>query len=113
MSRSTPATHGDAGTTQLLAHGGRRDAKLGTDLAQAPALAVQVGCTLNVHRDTVTSFSRIVGSFGSKSNGRRARQRPTAPGRAGGRGSGAASRRARGRGDRVISIAAGARPLRR
>jgi hypothetical protein len=32
---------------------------IGTDLAHGPTLGVQVGCTLNVHRDTVTSFSRI------------------------------------------------------
>jgi hypothetical protein len=32
-----------------MAHCRRRDAQLGTDLAQGPALAVQVGCTLNVH----------------------------------------------------------------
>ena len=35
------------------------NAQLGTDLAQGPALGVQVGCTLNVHRATVTSLSRI------------------------------------------------------
>ena len=59
MSGSTAATHGDAGTAKLLAHGGRSDAQLGTDLAQGPTLGVQVGCTLNVHRATVTSLSRI------------------------------------------------------
>ena len=46
----TGATHGDPGATELIAHGGRGEAKLGTDLAQRPALGVQVGCTLNVHR---------------------------------------------------------------
>jgi hypothetical protein len=40
MSRSTAATHNDAGAAKLLAHCGRRDAQLGTDLAQAPALGV-------------------------------------------------------------------------
>jgi hypothetical protein len=35
------------------------NAQLGTDLAQAPTLAVQVGRTLNVHRDTVASLSLI------------------------------------------------------
>ena len=37
MSGSTAPTHGDAGTTKLLAHRGRRDAQLGTDLAQGPS----------------------------------------------------------------------------
>jgi predicted urease superfamily metal-dependent hydrolase len=31
------------------------NAQLGTDLAQALTLAVQVGCTLNVHGVTVTT----------------------------------------------------------
>ena len=31
------------------------NAQLGTDLAQGPALGVQVGCTLNVHGATVTT----------------------------------------------------------
>ena len=64
MSGSTAPTHGDAGTAKLMAHRGRRDAQLGTDLAQGPALGVQVGCTLNVHRATVTSRSAASGSFG-------------------------------------------------
>ena len=34
-------------------------AQLGTDLAEGPALGVQVGCTLNVHGDTVTTLSLI------------------------------------------------------
>jgi hypothetical protein len=59
MSRRTAPTHGDAGTAKLVAHRGRRDAQLRTDVPQGPTLAVQVGCTLNVHRDTVTSLSRI------------------------------------------------------
>jgi hypothetical protein len=33
------------------------NAQLGSDLAQALTLGVQVGCTLNVHCDTVTSVS--------------------------------------------------------
>ena len=53
------ATHGDAGTAKLIADRGPMNAQLGTDLAQGPALGVQVGCTLNVHRATVTSLSRI------------------------------------------------------
>ena len=59
MSGRTAATHGDAGTAKLLAHRGPGNAQLGTDLAQGPTLGVQVGCTLNVHRATVTSLSRI------------------------------------------------------
>jgi hypothetical protein len=46
MCGGTAATHHDAGTTKLM---GRRDAQLGTDLAQGPTLGVQVGCPLNVH----------------------------------------------------------------
>ena len=53
------ATHRDAGTLELLADRAPMNAQLGTDLAQGPALGVQVGCTLNVHRATVTSLSRI------------------------------------------------------
>ena len=37
--RTTP-THGDAGTAELMAHRGRRDAELRTDLAQGPAVGV-------------------------------------------------------------------------
>ena len=59
MSRRRAATHGDAGTLELLADRGRMNAQLGTDLAQRPTLGVQVGCTVNVHRDTVASRSRI------------------------------------------------------
>jgi hypothetical protein len=59
MSGRTAATHLDADSAKLIAHCGRREAQLGTDLAQGPTLGVQVGCTLNVHRDTVTSLSRI------------------------------------------------------
>jgi hypothetical protein len=55
MSGCTAPTHGDAGATKVLAHGGPGNAQLGTDLAQCPALGVQVGCTLNVHLVTVTA----------------------------------------------------------
>ena len=64
MSAGTARTHGDAGTAKLLAHCGRRDAQLGSDLAQGPALGVQVGRTVNVHRATVTSRSAASGSSG-------------------------------------------------
>jgi hypothetical protein len=63
MCGRTPRMHGDAGTLELLADRAPMNAQLGTDLAQGPTLAVQVGCTLNVHRDTVASLSRCVGSF--------------------------------------------------
>ena len=51
MSGRTRATHGDAGLAKLVADCGPRNAQLGTDLAQRPTLRVQVGRTLNVHRD--------------------------------------------------------------
>ena len=35
------------------------NAQLGTDLAEGPAAGMQVGCTVNVQRVTVTSRSRI------------------------------------------------------
>ena len=40
---------------------------LGSDLAECPALGVQVGCTINVHRATVTSLSRIGSNDSDKS----------------------------------------------
>jgi hypothetical protein len=58
------ATHGDAGPAKLLADRRRGNAQLGADLAQGPALGVQVGCTLNVHCATVTSRSAPSRSFG-------------------------------------------------
>jgi hypothetical protein len=64
MSGRTAATHGDAGPLELWADRAPVNAQLGTYLAQGPALAIQVGCTLNVHGDTVASLSRCVGSFG-------------------------------------------------
>jgi hypothetical protein len=64
MSGRTAATHADASPLELLADGAPMNAQLGTDLAQAPTLCVQVGCTVNVHRDTVTSRSAASGSFG-------------------------------------------------
>jgi hypothetical protein len=59
MCERSPATNGDAGTAKLMTHRRRRKAQLNADLAQCPALGVQVGCTLNVHGATVTSLSRI------------------------------------------------------
>jgi hypothetical protein len=59
VSRSTAATHGDSCAAKLMAHRGRRDPQLRTYLAQGLTLGVQVGCTRNVHRGSVTSLSRI------------------------------------------------------
>jgi hypothetical protein len=64
MSGRAAATHGDASATKLLADRSRGNAQLGTDLAQGPAQGVQVGRTVNVHGDTVTSRSAASGSFG-------------------------------------------------
>ena len=60
MSGRAAATHGDPGTAKLIADRDRRDAQLRTDLPQGPTLAVQVGCTLDVHGATVTSLSRCI-----------------------------------------------------
>jgi hypothetical protein len=59
VSGRAASTHGDAGTAKLMAHSGRGNAQLGTDLAQGRALAVQVGCTHNIQGATVTTLSRI------------------------------------------------------
>ena len=59
MGGRSARTHGDAGTLELLADRAPVNAQLGTDLAQGPTLSVQVGRSPNVHRDTVTSLSRI------------------------------------------------------
>jgi hypothetical protein len=40
LAAMTAAAHGDTGRAKLMAHRGRRDAQLGTDLAQSPALGV-------------------------------------------------------------------------
>jgi hypothetical protein len=56
MSGRAAATHGDAGTPELLAHGGPRNAQLSPDLAQCLALGVQVGSPLDVHGATATSL---------------------------------------------------------
>jgi hypothetical protein len=61
--RRGAASHGDAGPLELLADRAPMNAQLGTDLAQRPTLGVQVGCTLNVHGDTVMRVSAK--SFGS------------------------------------------------
>ena len=53
-------TPGEAGTLKLLADRAQINAQLGTDLTECPTLGVQVSCTLNVHRDTVTSLSQCI-----------------------------------------------------
>ena len=60
VSLRTAATQGDASTLELLADRGPMDAQLGSDLAKGPALAVQVGRTLNIHRATVTAAPWIL-----------------------------------------------------
>jgi hypothetical protein len=60
MCRRTATTHADPGTAQMIADRGLRDAQLGSDLAQSPALGVKVGCTLNVHVVTVVNPGRIM-----------------------------------------------------
>jgi hypothetical protein len=57
MSRRAAATHGDAGLAKLMADRAPGNAQFGTNPAQRPTLGVQVGCTLNVHRATVTSLA--------------------------------------------------------
>ena len=59
MGRRTAATHDDAGTLECWLTVVAVTPALGTDLAQGPALGVQVGCTFNVHCTRVTSLSRI------------------------------------------------------
>jgi hypothetical protein len=64
MRPRTARTHGDAGTSELLADRAQMNAQFGADLAQGPTLGVQVGRTVNVHRATVTSLSAASGSSG-------------------------------------------------
>jgi hypothetical protein len=54
MSGRSATSHRDAGLLQLLTNRAPMNAQFGTDLAKAPALGVQVGCTFYIHRDTVT-----------------------------------------------------------
>jgi hypothetical protein len=67
MNRRAAATQGDAGTLELLADRAPMKAQLSSDLAQGQAPGVQVGRTLNVHRATVTSLSRIGSNDSDKS----------------------------------------------
>ena len=67
MRRRSVATHGDTGAAKLIAHGGPGNAQLGTDLAQGPALGVQLCRTLNVHsatrKELRQSSAFVVGSL--------------------------------------------------
>ena len=54
----TARTPDDAGSLELLADRVRMNARLGTDLAQGPALGERSAARINVHRDTVASLSR-------------------------------------------------------
>jgi hypothetical protein len=49
MRRRAAATHDGSGTLELFADCAPMNAQLGSDLAQGPALGVEVGCTLIVH----------------------------------------------------------------
>jgi hypothetical protein len=60
MGRRTARTPRDAGSLKLLADSAQINAQLGTDLTEFPTLDIQVSCTLNIHRDTVTSLSRCI-----------------------------------------------------
>jgi hypothetical protein len=44
----TATTHSNAGPVKLIADSGPPNAQLGTDLAQAPSLGIQLGRMLNV-----------------------------------------------------------------
>ena len=61
MSGSTTVTHGDASPLELVPDRAPMKAQLGTNLAEGPTLGVQVGRTVNVHRDTVTSRALYIG----------------------------------------------------
>jgi hypothetical protein len=50
--RWADGTHGDTGATKMIVDYVRLNAQLGADLAQGPALGVQLCRTLNVHRTT-------------------------------------------------------------
>ena len=56
--RRSATTHRDAGLVKPFTDGGPMNAQLGTDLTQGPALGVQVGCMLNVHRGSVTAHAK-------------------------------------------------------
>jgi hypothetical protein len=67
MGRRTVTTHRDAGAIELMADRAPMSAQLRADLPERPTLWVQISCTLNVHRATVTSLSRIGSNDSDKS----------------------------------------------
>jgi hypothetical protein len=67
MGRRTATTQRDAGAIELMADCGRMNAQVRADLPERPTLWVQISCTLNVHRATVTSLSRIGSNDSDKS----------------------------------------------
>ena len=50
--RCADGTHGDTGATEMIMNNIRSNVQLCADLAQGPALGIQLCCTLNVHRTT-------------------------------------------------------------
>jgi hypothetical protein len=52
---------------EAIQRAGERLPMLGCDPAECPALGVQVGCTISVHRAMVTSLSRIGSNDSDKS----------------------------------------------
>jgi hypothetical protein len=72
MSRRAAATHGDAGTPKLMAHGGPGNAQLSTDQAEALTLAYKSATRLTSTRANVTAQSTktwsavlVIGCVGS------------------------------------------------
>ena len=59
MSRRRAATHGDAGTLELLADRGRMNAQLGTDLGRVRPWVYKSAARLTSTDATVTSLIRI------------------------------------------------------
>jgi hypothetical protein len=64
------ATHCDAGTAKLFPDCAPMNAQLGSDLAQGPALGIQVDRPLNVHCDTITSLATCAALLRSQPAGR-------------------------------------------
>ena len=52
MSRCADGTHGDTGATEMIMNNVRSKVQLCADLAQGPALGIQLCRTLNVHHTT-------------------------------------------------------------
>jgi len=56
VSRCADGTHGDTGATKMIVDHVPSNAQLRTDLAQGPALGVQLCRTLNVHSATLNKL---------------------------------------------------------